>query len=102
MIKREDAVQIIGDMQTEPKRMDETMIERLARRLDELALEEHRKAGGPVDSFAHARRMLEDMVEPTLDMIGEGAQIVPGDDPAMHSEVATDVWRAMVRAALVP
>jgi hypothetical protein len=81
--------------------MNETMIERLARGLDELAVQGDREAGGPVDSFADARKLLESMIEPTPDMIEEGAQIVPGADPALHSEVAVDVWRAMMRAALV-
>jgi hypothetical protein len=82
--------------------MAETMIERLARTLDEIALSDDRAAGGPVDTFSDVTKLLEAMIEPTEDMIGEGAQIIPGEDPAMHSEVAKDVWRAMIRAAVVP
>jgi len=82
--------------------MAETMIGRLARTLDELALLDERAAGGPVDTFDDARKLIEVMTEPTQDMIGEGAQIIPGEESAIHAEVAKDVWRAMIRAALVP
>lgn len=81
--------------------MSETMLLRLAEILQENELSGGAHDGETSDAMASARRLLQSMIEPTDDMVYAGAEIVPGADPAMHSEVAKDVWRAMVRAALV-
>lgn len=76
--------------------MSESMIHRLAK-----LIEDHASTNAGDAGEGDIQRLLQAMIEPTDDMVEAGAQIVPGADPAMHSEVAKDVWRAMVRAALV-
>jgi hypothetical protein len=42
------------------------------------------------------------MREPGKGMAEAGAEVIPGDNPANHVEVAKDIWRAMVGEAIAP
>jgi hypothetical protein len=79
--------------------MNETMLARLARTLDEIA-----KASDGQTSRQTSRSiavlLLTAMRDPTENMAIAGGEAIPRDEIAIHSEVAKDVWRAMVEDAL--
>jgi hypothetical protein len=76
--------------------MTETMLQRVARALQELTS----ATESPEGTRDAALILLKAMREPGAGMAEAGAEVVPGDDPAIHAEVATDVWRAMIDEAL--
>ncbi len=80
--------------------MNETMLQRMARTLYEIAVANGGAPSGPDDLLADAHKLLEAMRDPTENMAAAGAEAVPGDEPAIHSEVAKDVWRMMIEDAL--
>jgi hypothetical protein len=75
--------------------MHETMIERLIG-----VLKQGPGTNGD-DPSATAIAVLEAMREPGAGMAEAGAEVIPGEDPANHVEVANDVWRAMIGEAIV-
>ncbi|CAN5378510.1 hypothetical protein BH10PSE15_BH10PSE15_13520 [soil metagenome] len=76
------------------------MLQRVARTLQELTSAQGGAAISPADVCGAALTLLKTMREPGVGMAEAGAEVVPGDDPANHAEVATDVWRAMIDEAL--
>lgn len=81
-------------------RMNETMLERLARILHDLTRAKGAPSWGTEDPLADARKVLEALRDPTENMAVAGGEAVPGDVTAIHAEVAKDVWRAMIEDAL--
>jgi hypothetical protein len=90
-------------------RMPDSMVEILARALH---AEECRAHCVPVDDWNgladgrrrlfrdQARAVLIAIREPTEGMAANGADVLPRNLEANHQEVAKDVWRAMIAAAL--
>ncbi|RZF65021.1 hypothetical protein EWE75_07920 [Sphingomonas populi] len=76
--------------------MTETMLQRVTRTLQDLTS----ATGSAEGARDAAMTLLKAMREPGAGMAEAGAEVVPGDDPAIHAEVATDVWRAMIDEAL--
>ena len=76
--------------------MTETMLQRVTRILQDLTSE----TTSPEGMRDAAVTLLKAMREPGAGMAEAGAEVVPGEDPAVHAEVATDVWRAMIDEAL--
>jgi len=76
--------------------MTETMLQRVTRTLQDLTS----APGHPEATRDAAMTLLKAMREPGAGMAEVGAELVPGDEPAIHAEVATDVWRAMIDEAL--
>lgn len=64
--------------------MSETMIERLARTLNEIMLDASGNAGGELDHVGAAVRLLHAMRDPTENMAFAGGEAVPGDEPVLH------------------
>lgn len=80
--------------------MTETMLQRVTRILQDLPSATGRAANSAEAAHDAATTLLKAMREPGAGMAEAGAEVVPGDDPAIHAEVATDVWRAMIDEAL--
>lgn len=70
------------------------MLERLMGVLGEFV------AADGADRSATALKLLQAMREPAKGMGEAGAEVIPGQEPANHVEVAKDVWRAMIDEAL--
>ncbi|WP_267388802.1 hypothetical protein [Sphingomonas sp. GC_Shp_3] len=50
--------------------------------------------------LSDAQALLQAVLETTEVMAIAGGEAVPANDEAIHSEVAKDVWRAMIQDAL--